>query len=129
MTPTPDQPLKTAQRGGRPRLKINAEAKAQVADLAKLGFPHELIAFSQRMSVRSLRKHFRAELYDPAIEANRQVLTKLLNLAIEGNAAAAALWTRTHCKFPTPGSSHPEVKVQPPLLEIVNNDGAPCEDE
>jgi hypothetical protein len=128
MTPTPDQPPKTPKRGGRPRLKIDAEAKAQVAELAKLGFPHELIAFKQRISIRSLRKHFRAELYDPAIEANKQVLTKLLELALTGNPSAAALWTRTRCQFPTPGSSLPEVKALPPVVEIVNNDGAPRED-
>jgi len=128
MTAPPDQPPKTAKRGGRPRLKLDAKAKAEVAELAKLGFPHELIAFNQRMSIRSLRKHFRAELYDPAIEANKQVLTKLLELALTGNPSAAALWTRTRCKFPTPASSHPEVEAQPPVLEIVNNDGAPRED-
>lgn len=128
MDETPDQLPKTAKRGGRPRLKIDAEAKAQVAELAKLGFPHELIAYSLRMSVRSLRKHFRAELYDSAIEANKQVLTKLLDLALTGNATAAALWTRTRCKFPTPGSSHPEVKPQPEPPEFANNDGAPRED-
>ncbi len=128
MTPTQDQPPKTAKPGGRPRLKIDAEAKAHVADLAKLGFPHELIAHSLRMSVRSLRKHFRAELYDSVIEANKQVLTKLLDLALTGNPTAAALWTRTRCKFPTPGSSHPEVKAHPEPPEFVNNDGAPRED-
>jgi hypothetical protein len=128
MDETPEQPPKRANRGGRPRLQIDDKAKAEVAELAKLGFPHELIAFSRRMSIRSLRKHFRTELYNSPIEANKQVLRKLLELALEGNPTAAALWTRTRCKFPTPASSQPEGKAPRQIIDVFNNDGAPRED-
>jgi hypothetical protein len=130
---TPDQPPKTTKRGGRPPFKITPEAQAQVASLAKLGIPHDQIAFKLRISANTLRKHFRAELYDAAIEANTQVLQKLLDLALHGHPTAATFWARTRCKFRNGGSpldeetsqSKPSGENASNELEAHNNDGEP----
>jgi len=123
---------------GRPPIEITDEKKAKVAELAKLGLPHDQIAFALRITVKTLRKHFEPELYDSAIEANKRVLTKLYDLAVAGNPAAATFWARTRCKFRAGGSSLDDDETSPPQnppapsspgsVEMVNNDGAPHAD-
>jgi hypothetical protein len=136
MDSTQDQPSKIAKPNGRPPFKVTTENQAKVAGFAKLGVPQDQIAFSLRISPNTLRKHFRNELYEPAVEANRQVLAKIFELAISGNLAAATFWARTRCKFRAGGSSldaetsqpNPPPPPQPPDLEFSNNDGAPREE-
>jgi hypothetical protein len=121
---------------GRPCIDVTPEKQKKVAELAKLGLPHEQIAFALRISVKSLRKHFKPELHDPAIEANQKVLTKLLELAEGGNLAAATFWARTRCKFRAGGSSLDDGETSPQpqespspatpgSVEMVIDDGAP----
>jgi hypothetical protein len=121
---------------GRPPLNFTAEHRARVVELATLGVPQDQIAFDLRISVHTLRKHFRNELYDSAIAANCAILKKLYDLAVNGNASAATFWARTRCKFRVGGSffdeeatqtKPPATSVQPDL-EVSNNDGAPREE-
>ena len=124
---------------GRPSIAVTPEKQKKVAELSKLGLPHDQIAFAVRISVKSLRKHFKPELYDPAIEANTQVLSKLLDLAQAGNPAAATFWARTRCKFRAGGSSLDDGETSPQpqespspaapgSVEMVIDDGAPRAD-
>jgi hypothetical protein len=133
-----DLPPKTTKTTGRPPIEITDEKRKIVAELAKLGLPHDQIAFALRITAKTLRKHFRSELYDSAIEANKEVLTKLYDLAVAGNPAAATFWARTRCKFRAGGSCldeeetspspEPAAPSSPGIIEIVNNDGAPHAD-
>jgi len=125
-SPAPKKPV------GRPPLNFSKEDREKVAGLVQLGMPQDQIAFSLRISVRSLHKHCRDELYDSAIAANCEVLKKLYQLALNGNPAAATFWAHTRCKFRASGSSLDEEPAQtnPPAasqttdVEVSNNDGA-----
>jgi len=125
-----------AKTGGRPLLRFTDVQRAKVVELAKLGIPHDQIAFSLRISTKTLRKHFHDQLYDCAIEANQQVLTKLFELAITGNPTAATFWARTRCKFRSGASildEEPSQSKSPAATDdfeigVENNDGAPLED-
>ena len=136
MDSTQDSSSTPKKPNGRPPLKVTEDRRAEVAELAKLGMPQDQIAFLLRISVRSLRKHFRDELYDSAIKANHEILKKLYELALNGNPAAATFWARTRCKFRAGGSPLLEdtPEPDPPArnseleLEFPNNDGAPRED-
>jgi hypothetical protein len=130
-----DSLTKPAKTGGRPPLKFNEAQKAKVVELARLGIPHDQIAFALRISTKTLRKHFHDVLYDCAIEANKEVLTKLFQLAISGNPTAATFWARTRCQFRAGGSildeePSPPNSADPESIEpfVTNNDGAPLED-
>lgn len=122
---------------GRPPFKVTGDMKAKVVELAKLGLPQDQIAYALRITTKTLRKHFHEELYDSAIEANRQILAKLFDLALNGNPGAATFWARTRCKFRAGGSLFDEEPSQsdpaappstPQAVEFANNDGAPRED-
>jgi hypothetical protein len=132
MDSTTQAPPSTSKPNGRPPFVATDDKKTIVKDLARLGLPHDQIAFSLKIGVKTLRKHFRHELYDSAIAANKAVLEKLLSLAVDGNTTAATFWARTRCQFRTGGSPLDEQTLPPndsasgsPTLEIVNNDGEP----
>jgi hypothetical protein len=131
---TQDRPPKTSKPRGRPPFEATADKRAKVVELARLGVPQDQIAHALRISAKTLRKHFRDEIYDSAIEANRQILTKLFDLAISGNPGAVTFWARTRCKFRNGGSPFDEETAppdptglpSPPItVEFSNNDGAP----
>jgi hypothetical protein len=133
---TQDLSRKPTKRTGRPPFEVTGAKKAKVAELAKLGLPVNQIARSLRISAKTLRKHFRDELDDSAIEANRQVLAKIFELAINGHAGAATFWARTRCNFRNGGSplddetspSAPTSPGSPTNLHFRNNDGDPLEE-
>ena len=103
-----------------------------VVKMASLGTSQEDIAFVIGISPKTLRKYFRKELNESAINANLQVAETLFKMATSGNHIAATIFwakTRNGFKVPTPIPPPTIIKAAlpspPPTILVVNNDGAP----
>ena len=77
----------------RPKLQPTEEQSRQVKMLSALGIPQEEIA--KRIGIRSpktLRKHFREQLDNGALEANSNVAKTLYQMATSGEHPSATIF-------------------------------------
>ena len=116
------------QKTGRPPYKPTDEDRQKVHRMSRLGTSHEQIALVMGIRPPTLRKHFRQDLDNGAIEANLEVADTLFKMATSGKQLGATLfWARTRNRFcvEKPEPPAPPPPPAPPVIKIINNDGAP----
>jgi hypothetical protein len=123
-SPKPQKPM------GRRAFNPTDEDRLKVSRMAALGTPQQHIAIVFGISPKTLRKHFRKELSEAAIEANFKVADTLYTMATSGKHPGVSIfWARTRNGFKAsaPSETVEAVKPQSPLptLVIVNNEGGP----
>jgi hypothetical protein len=96
---TPPEPLPAKTRG-RKRSEFNDKERAVVFEAAKLGLRHTIIAKLVDTSPNTLRKHCATELFKGAVEADKEVLTTLHDMATSKHCPAATIfWAKTRCAY------------------------------
>ena len=90
---------KPRQHGSPPHI-ATAERKAKVTALASFGVNHELIAKHLQTDAKTLRKRYRVELDNAAMDANAAVAGKLFGAATQpdhspASITAAIFWAKT----------------------------------
>lgn len=69
------------------------------------------------ITVKTLRKHFKAELETGELKANTKVAQCLYKQATEGNVTAQIFWLKTRARW----------KESPQRVELTGKDGGPVE--
>jgi hypothetical protein len=123
----------TKSKIGRRAYQPTTEDRLKVSRMCALGTPQYQIAIVMDMAPRTLRKHFRKELTEAAIEANFKVADTLYTMATSGKDIAATIfWAKTRNGFkvpvvapPEPKAPEPAVPKPPSTIVLLNNDGAP----
>jgi hypothetical protein len=135
---TPPAPKPIGRRAHSP----TEPDRQKVSRMSSKGIPQYQIANIFDISLKTLRKHYRKELTDSAVEANFQVVETLFQMATSGaNAAASIFWAKTRCGFrsglpavpdagePTVSArSAPPIEPPPPGSVIFTEGKAPHED-
>ena len=82
-------------------LKPTKQERILVEKLAGIGLPQTDIALLIRdgINFKTLTKHFEFELKRGKAKANEKIATKLFEMAMEGNTAAAIFWTKSQMKW------------------------------
>ncbi|HEX4750758.1 MAG TPA: hypothetical protein VH302_14540 [Bryobacteraceae bacterium] len=101
--------------------------------LARIGLSDEEIATKLQLPVKKLRRLYKRELREGAVEGNTQVLRNLHAAACSGsNTTAAALWVKARCGWRDTGVPAPCTHVKPLKLVIgskeINAQSKPSED-
>lgn len=78
---------------------VTDETRRRVRNLAAVGVTHLDIARVIGVSGVTLRKYYRDELDNAAIEANSSVAGKLYQQCMEGNTSAMMFWLKTRAKW------------------------------
>jgi len=99
------------------------------------GIPQYQIATIFGIAPKTLRKHFRKELTESAIEANFKVADTLFQMATSGRHVAASIfWAKTRNGFKIdaaelkPPKEKPASEPLPPgRIVVFNNEGSPIE--
>ena len=102
----------------RPKLKPTEEQRQHVKTLAAVGVPQEQIARHLRIrSVKTLRKHFRAELDDGALEANARVAKAVYDAALSGKHPAAGMfWLKCRANWKEQPDFQAPTAAPPPFV-------------
>jgi hypothetical protein len=103
----------------RPIYKVIESDRSNVENMARLGIKHEAIATVLGITAKTLRKHFRKELDLGMINANKEVLKTLFDMAKSGkNTSATIFWAKTRCGMRERG---PEIEPSegPNTLHVV----------
>ncbi len=96
-------PSRAPKPNGRPAFKPSPEQIVIVQNLARFGVPQNDIAQSLGINAQTLRKHFRQQLDEGALEVKCAVLSSLFDMATKRrNVAAAIFWAKTRCDFTKP---------------------------
>lgn len=108
----------------RPKLNPTDEQRKRVKMLAAVGVPQEDIA--RHIGVRSpktLRKHFREELDNGAVDANANVAGALYNKAMSGDTAAQKFWLACRAAWHTQPRYGQGTRQPPPFVVGVTAGG------
>jgi hypothetical protein len=109
----------------RPRIKPSAEQRKLVRSFAAFGISQEQIA--RHVGIRSpktLRRHYRDELDQGAMEANAHVAQTLYKMAVSGQQPVATLfWLKCRAGWKERGSNDSTAVPPPPF--IVAKEGDP----
>ena len=79
----------------RPSFEPTEEQRRQVKLLTAFGNTQQQVASLLKVSDRTLRKHFRAELDNGAAEANNQIAQALFKKAKDGDTTAQIFWLKS----------------------------------
>jgi hypothetical protein len=108
---------------GRPQFQPTDEHRKLVEQMAAFGIPLDQMVqmVSDRngkpITVKTLRKHFKAELETGELKANTKVAQCLYKQATEGNVTAQIFWLKTRARW----------KESPQRVELTGKDGGPVE--
>jgi len=110
----------------RPKIQPTDEQRKLVKTLAAFGIPHEQIANKVGIrSPKSLRKYFRSELDQGAIDANGQVAKTLYEMATSGKQPLATMfWLKTRAGWRDRPAFEPTAISPPPFIVAQQQHGA-----
>jgi hypothetical protein len=92
-----DRPVFHLRGGGQRPYEPNDQARKRVRSLAMLGVPQDKTAQDVGIDPKTLRKYFKAELDQGAVEAYAQVAGRLFKKAMEGDTIAMIFWMKARC--------------------------------
>jgi hypothetical protein len=108
----------------KPNFEVTEQLTRAVKQMAGLGIPEDDIAEFLGISTARLRRLFRTELCREPIEANKQVMQTLFDMAVSGkNATATMFWAKARCGMQEKNSG--EMVSEPPVARIVFMEEAP----
>ena len=108
----------------RTALEPTAEQRRLVKSFAAVGIKQADIA--RKLGIRSektLRKHFRAELDEGAVDANYTVAQSLFQSAKAGNVAAGIFWMKSRAGW-SERPTHPPSAIALPPFVVAREQGA-----
>jgi hypothetical protein len=97
--------------------EVTEQSLNDVKSMAALGIPEDDIGKVLGISAAKVRRLFRTELRREPIEANKQVMQALFDMAVSGkNATAAMFWAKARCGMQEKSG---EQTAEPPVKRIV----------
>jgi len=110
----------------RPKIKPTDEQRRLVKALAAFAVPHEQIALKIGIrSPKTLRKYFRQELDEGAVDANAQVAKTLFEMAKSGKQPLATMfWLKVRAGWRDRPAFEPAAISPPPFIVAQQQPGA-----